>query len=67
MKTKSKTTVVSKPLGVFAVRNLNGPNTPYVWFRAGTATVNRDKSINVSLDFLPLDGKLHVRPVEPTK
>lgn len=29
--------------------------------RAGSAFVNKDGSLNVLLDVLPLDGKLHVR------
>lgn len=32
-----------------------------VWVRAGSAWLNRDGSINVFLDVLPLDGKLHIR------
>lgn len=32
-----------------------------VWVKAGAAFVNRDGSLNVYLDVLPLDGKLHVR------
>ena len=32
-----------------------------IWLRAGTAWVNRDGSMNVYLDVLPLDGKLHIR------
>ena len=31
------------------------------WNRAGSAFVNKDGSINVYLDALPLDGKLHIR------
>jgi hypothetical protein len=31
------------------------------WVKAGSAYVNRDGSLNVYLDVLPLDGKLHVR------
>lgn len=31
------------------------------WVRAGSAFVNRDGSMNVYLDVLPLDGKLHIR------
>ncbi|MFT3710525.1 MAG: hypothetical protein QM817_23115 [Archangium sp.] len=31
------------------------------WTRAGSAFMNRDGSINVYLDVLPIDGKLHVR------
>lgn len=37
-----------------------------VWVRAGSARLERDGSINVELDVLPLNGKLHLRPeVEP--
>ena len=32
-----------------------------VWVKAGSAWVNRDGSMNVFLDVLPLDGKLHIR------
>jgi len=32
-----------------------------VWIRTGSAWVNRDGSINLYLDVLPLDGKLHIR------
>ena len=32
-----------------------------VWVKAGSAWVNRDGSLNVYLDVLPLDGRLHVR------
>lgn len=32
-----------------------------VWVRAGSAWLNRDGSMNVYLDVLPLDGKLHIR------
>lgn len=32
-----------------------------IWVRAGSAWVNRDGSISVYLDVLPLDGKLHLR------
>lgn len=31
------------------------------WIKAGTAFVNRDGSLNVYLDVLPIDGKLHLR------
>lgn len=32
-----------------------------VWVKAGSAWMNRDGSMNVYLDVLPLDGKLHIR------
>lgn len=36
-----------------------------IWVRAGVAFVNRDGSLNVHLDVLPLDGKLHLRTPLP--
>jgi hypothetical protein len=47
-----------KRLAVFSIREGKGGT---VWVRAGSAFVNRDGSLNVLLDVLPLDGKLHVR------
>lgn len=32
------------------------------WKRVGSAWANRDGSLNVYLDMLPFDGKLHIRP-----
>ncbi|HSP78999.1 MAG TPA: hypothetical protein VLQ93_10745 [Myxococcaceae bacterium] len=47
-----------KRLAVFSIREGNGGS---LWLRAGSAFVNKDGSLNVLLDVLPLDGKLHVR------
>jgi hypothetical protein len=47
-----------KRLAVFSIRENKGGS---VWVRAGSAFVNRDGSLNVLLDVLPLDGRLHVR------
>jgi hypothetical protein len=49
---------VGKRLAVFSIREGKGGS---VWVRAGTAFVNKDGSLNLLLDVLPLDGKLHVR------
>lgn len=47
-----------KRLAVFSIKpGRNGS----IWVRAGHAEVNRDGSLNLTLDVLPLDGKLHVR------
>ena len=47
-----------KRLAVFSIReNKSGS----VWLRVGTAFVNKDESLNLLLDALPIDGKLHVR------
>lgn len=35
--------------------------------RIGTGFVNRDGSLNLFLDALPVNGKLHVRDVRPEK
>lgn len=47
-----------KKLAVFSIK---GGTNGTVWVRAGTAMVNKDGSLNVWLDVLPLDGKLHLR------
>ncbi len=56
--------VPGKKLQVFSIKET--PEKPNEekrtwWVKAGTAWVNRDGSLNVYLDVLPLDGKLHVR------
>ncbi len=50
-------------LVVFSIKESKSPGggLTSVWIRAGSAWVNRDGSINVYLDVLPLDGKLHLR------
>ncbi len=50
-------------LQVFSIRTVNG-NT--IWIRAGYAVVNHDGSINVHLDVLPMDGRLHLRTPSET-
>lgn len=47
---------------VFAVRQSKGQT---IWVRAGIAYENKDGSMEVHLDVLPIDGKLHMR--HPTK
>lgn len=41
------------------------PNNRTQWVRIGTAFVNRDGSLNVLLDALPVNGTLHIRDSEP--
>ena len=55
--------VAGKRYQVFSVRETRSPDgkTASSWVKAGSAWVNRDGSLNVYLDVLPLDGKLHVR------
>lgn len=47
-----------KRMAVFSLRTHEGKT---VWTRAGSAWTNSDGSINVFLDVLPIDGKLHLR------
>ena len=51
--------IAGKRLTVFAIRNTDRRGT--IWVRVGTAFVNKDESLNVYLDALPLDGQLHCR------
>lgn len=53
-----------KRYAVFAIRTQ--PNGSTVWVKAGVAFVNPDDSMNIILDVLPLDGKLHVREGGPS-
>ena len=50
--------MAGKRLAVFSIREGKGGS---IWVRAGSAFVNKDGSLNLLLDVLPLDGKLHVR------
>ena len=36
-----------------------------IFSRIGTAFVNKDGSLNIHLDSLPIDGKVHVREDKP--
>jgi hypothetical protein len=50
--------VQGKRYAVFSIRKTRNGS---VWSRAGYAWVNRDDSVNIYLDVLPLEGVLHVR------
>ena len=52
-------------LAVFAIRKVD--SGPSVWMRAGNGYVNRDASLNLWLDALPLNGRLHVREAVTTR
>lgn len=45
----------------FAVFSIKKTERGVIWTRAGNAQINRDGSMNIYLDVLPLEGKLHVR------
>lgn len=38
-----------------------------IWNRCGSAFVNKDGSLNVVLDLLPVNGKLNIRVPNPKK
>ena len=44
---------------VFQITEREGKKS--LWTRVGSAFVNRDKSLNVILSCLPIDGRLHIR------
>lgn len=49
---------------VFHIRD-RGPNQKGWWTQVGSAWTNKDGSLNVILDTLPIDGKLHIRVPNP--
>jgi hypothetical protein len=63
--------VTGKRYQVFSMKERSdktgGGDKNTVWVKAGSAWVNRDGSLNVYLDVLPLDGRLHVREAADKK
>lgn len=61
----------SRRLVVYTIVERPGAEKSF-WARVGSAWINRDQSINIQLDALPVNGKLHVRepqerPEVPTR
>jgi hypothetical protein len=60
--------VTGKRYQVFSIKETSGGKDgrerSTVWVKAGSAWINRDGSMNVYLDVLPLDGRLHVREAQ---
>lgn len=54
----------AKRYAVFSLHS-DGKRRATIWTRAGNAFVNKDGSMNLYLDVLPIDGKLHVREAAP--
>jgi len=52
-------------LDVFSIREARKEGGKAFWIRVGSAWVNQDGSINVTLDALPVDGKLSIRAPRP--
>lgn len=40
-------------------------NSKTYWLRIGVGSVNRDGSLNLTLDAMPANGQIHVRDWEP--
>jgi hypothetical protein len=51
------------PKAIYTV--IERPNDRPIWLRIGAAFVNRDGSLSLKLDALPIDGKLQVRDWTP--
>lgn len=49
-------------LDVFTIEEGKGKDKKAVWTRVGTAFTNKDGSLNVYLNALPVNGKLQIRP-----
>lgn len=49
---------------VYTIVEVNGDSKDY-WQRVGSAWTNKDGSLNVSLNSLPVNGKLHIREPQP--
>lgn len=50
---------------LWAVYNIVETDARSFWRRVGSAFVNKDGSYNLVLEQVPLNGKLHMREVEP--
>ncbi len=50
----------------YTIVETNGDADNY-WQRVGSAWTNKDGSINISLNALPLNGKLHIREPKPAE
>lgn len=57
------TTAVRNTKAVYMITEREGARS--LWTRVGSAWVNRDSSITLRLDALPLSGTLQVRDPEP--
>lgn len=52
---------MAKKFAVYSVRQ-SKTNGPVFWNRVGFGVENKDGSLSLHLDAIPVDGKLHVRP-----
>jgi len=57
---------MSDTLGAYTIvdrKDDEHPDRKSLWIQIGIAFVNRDGSINVRLNALPMNGTLHIRPM----
>ena len=57
---------MSETLGVYTIvdrKNDEQPERKTLWIHIGIAFINRDGSVNVRLNALPVNGTLHIRPM----
>jgi hypothetical protein len=64
MESKETTSTAARPPGtrmvVYTITEKPGSDKSF-WSKIGSAWINRDLSINIQLDALPVNGKLHLR------
>ncbi|EKD42199.1 MAG: hypothetical protein ACD_73C00272G0001 [uncultured bacterium] len=46
---------------VFVISDTADKESPNRWIKVGVAFLNKDDSLNLVLDALPINGKLHIR------
>jgi hypothetical protein len=56
----------SQPLGIFTITEREGYDRP-IWTRVGSAFRNRDGSLNLHLEALPVNGRLHIRELDANR
>jgi hypothetical protein len=49
---------MNPPMNAYTIVTRNGRS---YWTRIGSAIVNRDESISITLDALPVNGTIHLR------
>lgn len=58
--------VKKAPLDVYSMVD-RGPKEKALWTKIGSAFVNSNGSINVFLNYMPIDGKIQIREGKKTK
>jgi hypothetical protein len=56
-----------KILDVFSINTPKNENSKSEWIKIGVAFENKDGSLNVIFDAIPLNGKVHIRQRAETK